>query len=241
MFYYGTEKDTWSQNAKGNITGNKKRTAAISELDDFAGLLDSHTPWQQFEEPTPSTNMLPDEQPTTAPQQIKRVKNEPVSGTSSASTRQPCHSLPSPSPSPKRGDIQMDREEYEKKMTSLIASVHKVSGEWNRKGREFTMAVAKSSCNHLTSESAVEAALQSTVKQGEEMVKQMDKVETDWAKGIDVDYNTQIYIKKKVDDVYDLIKSGNKLKLPLRGILYCPYVVPLDNCCATHQHPSSFT
>ena len=49
------------------------------------------------------------------------------------------------------------------------------------------------------------------------MVKQMDKVETDYAKCTDVDYKTQIDIKKKVDNLYDLIKSGNKLKLTLRG------------------------
>ena len=224
-------KDHWSETAKGCIEGRKKRSAALSELDDFTKLVESQQPWQHVEELTPSTNMLPDEQQGTPTQDLKRVKNESGAQQPSTSSKR----LPSPLPSPTKTDVQ-DREEYEKKMAGLIAMVHKVNGEWNRKGREFTIAVAKSSCNHLTAGSAVEAALQTAVKTGDEMVKIMDKVETDYAKAIDVDYKTQNEMKKNVDKVYDLIKSGNKLKLTMRGFCFTAMYVDywsLKICFAT--------
>ena len=227
MFYYGQVRDTWKENSKGCIAGSKKRKADVEELDFMKDLCSSQQPWKPIAEPEPSTNMLPTEK-TNIPC-LQNVKAELGASRSSSSRH-----LPSPSPS--KGDIQMDREDHEKKMSGLIAMVHKVSGEWNRKGKEFTIAVARSSCNNLTAGSAVEAALQHANTEGEELIRKMDKVETEYVKDIHVNYTTQTEIKQDVDSVYDIIKRGNKLKLLMRDCTLVRCQLPAETM---HCHTST--
>ena len=214
VFYYGKVKDKWDEQTHATVEGKMKRKAGEGEISALKELITEHQPWKPIAEPKPSTNMMPVEGAAPNSPALKKVKREDDHAASTSSnTKWPSAS---PSPSPTKGEIQMDRDEYEKKMANLISLVHKVSGEWNRKGREFTIAVAKSSCNNLTTGSAVEAALQKAVVSGEGLMEGMDKIETDYAKGNDVSYKVQAQIKQDVDSVYEIIKSANKLKLLMR-------------------------
>ena len=105
-------------------------------------------------------------------------------------------------------------------MDSLVLQLlHKVSGEWNRKGREFNLAIAKASTNSLTKDSAVERALRGVVDEATKLLKNMEAIEERYATGKDVSSAKQRLIKASSVKIYDLIKSGNKLKFSMWG--YC--------------------
>ena len=158
QFYYGEEKDTWSEHLKGSIHMSKKRKADEAELDMLQNTVGKALPWKQTA-PTP-----------TPP--VKKIKTEENIGS--------MRELPSPSPSPTKysamgghaekphlsaqTELAMDKEEYDKKMGAVVLLIHKVSGEWHRKGKEFNIAVAKASVSPLTKGSAVEATLKQRLR-----------------------------------------------------------------------------
>ena len=208
QFYYGEEKDVWSEHLKGSIHMSKKRKADEAELDMLQNTVGKALPWKQTA-PTPTPS-------------VKKIKTEEHTGG--------MQELPSPSPSPSptkypamgghaekqqlsaQTELAMDKEEYDKKMGAVVLLIHKVSGEWHRKGKEFNIAVAKSSTNPLTKGSAVEAALKAKIKEAAALVMEMEHVETCYVTNIPVTEQQQREVKKAAEDVYEKIKAGNKLK-----------------------------
>ena len=99
----------------------------------------------------------------------------------------------------------------------LLMPIHKVGGEWNRKGREFHLAVVKSKHNKMTAESQVQKALEEVMIEGNAMVTKMDNVETMHHTGELIGASEVQDTTTAAADVYELIKTGNKLKL-FRGV-----------------------
>ena len=134
---------------------------------------------------------------------------------------------------------QIEKEEYDKRMQSVIPLLHKVNGEWNRKAREFTLAVAKSGLNAMTKGSSTEKTLQIVIDKGNVKCSKMYEVEVMHATGQQVSVSRIQELKANSDDVYELIKTGNKLKLTLWGLLLRRRCAKLIDMYAEEMYVSS--
>ena len=130
------------------------------------------------------------------------------------------------SPSPAKTPMcAVELEDYEKRMNALLAQIHKVGGEWNRKSREFNLAVVKSKHNKMTAGSQVQIALEEVIEHGNEKVKKIDNVETMYHTGKFIEASEVQDAKGEADEIYELIKHGNKLKLFRGGYTISALVV----------------
>ena len=134
----------WSDVHKQSIGGSKKRDSTLAELDNFEVAAVERMFWQRARkeivqhntnssrestasQPTlPSSSHNETSMPATSGQQ--KVKDEPMQQT----------------------PTKVKDPEYDRSMQSLIVQIHKASGEWFRKAREYTISVLKSKQNPTT-------------------------------------------------------------------------------------------
>ena len=213
-FYVLHQKDVWSDKHKQSIGGTQKRNASLEEWGEFETLVDQHAaPWKRprLEEPPPL--------PVSRPACMQGFENTQCQQRSSESSGTQPSAVPNVNKNVKSetvgtplGVITEDPE-YERNMNGLVAQIHKTSGEWFRKSREFQLQVLKSAKNEMTAGSKVEQALQTVIDNGNKHVGEMQAVETAYATRAEVPHSQQCDCKVSVQKINDLVKSGNKLKL----------------------------
>ena len=229
VFYLTKVQDFFSGGKSAKITGTKQRDTDSDEIDKFAEAISAHVPWQH-EAQLDTANKAP---------RLSESSTSCSDGQRAARNRSPVRraplTYPSPSPSPDATRSKVKREdfsdgapmsplvtpgapdntdpEYKTNVQNLIVSVHKAAGEWFKKSREFSLAVVKSESQPLTKGGHLEEALGMVCKDGNELATSMDDAERKYVMNELVPHIRQVEIKRGINEIYDLIKQGNKIKL----------------------------
>ena len=106
-------------------------------------------------------------------------------------------------------------------MQSLVANIHKANGEWNRKSREFTITVARCNMNPNTANTPLLKELTSWTQKGDALDHGLASLESKHAIGVYVDITEQVEAKKAITQLTKIAKDATKVKLLMRGVLYC--------------------
>ena len=134
--------------------------------------------------------------------------------------RVPASPLPLQAATPRMVE-HLEDTEYKDNMQILIANIHKANGDWNRKCRELSVTIAR--CNH-TASTANTPLLKELVKwidKGKKLDEALSAVETKHATGVYVDNTEQLETKKQIASLTTCAKEAMKIKLLMRGVLYC--------------------
>ena len=186
------------------VTGTRKRDSSVAELENFESVASEDMPWKGQIAEVPSGS------------------HEPMSKLPSSSCNAAIRQQLSPSkvqsqvkyePQPSPAKFNKVDPEYENTMNAVIVSIHKASGEWHRKHREYAIAVVKSKQHETTKDSKVEKALEGCVQRGNNMLNTVGDIEALHATKALVSHDRQVECKNTVSKIYELIKAANKLKL----------------------------
>ena len=113
----------------------------------------------------------------------------------------------------------IDDQEYQTAMATLVQSIHKHSSEWRRKQREFTMAVTRFQNNPNTNGSDPLRKLSQILTKGDDIDHTLQNVEAQHVINEKVSHDQQVECKTYMTELVGLAKSGNAIKLTLRGCI----------------------
>ena len=243
IVYVCKTEDVWNDKHKTEIGGSKKRDSTQAELESFERTAADAMPWKRM---PPDEHIGSSSHALTPPRSQSPNNTDHKQEHSSGETHQDKRSAvqgqpvkPEPQPSPSKDCKEQKDPEYESTMNSLISSIHKVSGEWHRKSREYSIAVIRSKQNQTTQGSKVEHGLEVCIQRGNNLRDLIADVETMYATKTPVTHERQLDVKSTIAKIYEMVKAANKLKF-LEGVPSDRrnYMVSTheDRACEHHRH-----
>ena len=109
--------------------------------------------------------------------------------------------------------VSVEDADYKTDMHSLIANIHKIDGEWTRKRRDLSMAVAKSRTNASTKDSVPQQQLESIIKQVDAWNLHLSEIEKKHVTGVRISHSDQVQCKTIINEILKKAKKGNQVKL----------------------------
>ena len=204
-YYVPRVIEQWSEKFKHNVDFQLKRKSNELEYDEFNKMMDERSKFQ------PASRLAP---PVSAPTQpIRRSITEWPSEELTTPTKQQLALETALSKPPTDVD-------YESNMHTLISNIHKADGEWGRKRRELTMAIAKSAHNKATANTPAQATLQSNVARADEINATLAELERRHVTGEIIDHNQQNEAKRSMTELMQIAKESNKIKSCFEGVLH---------------------
>lgn len=211
VFWYAQEETAWSTQNSQKIIGEKRRESSQEELDKLSTEVnerlaikrpkcdEAQFPISKPEDTTTTTSS--DTVEARAPQTPSKIP---------AQAADAC--TPRPYPSTATELNFEDDPDYDKEMQNLCVQIHKISGEWYRKGREFEITLLKSNTHALTRGCPLETSLEEVCTKAKEYITVLQVIESQYARKAKVQTSQRLETVSIFKRMGELTKCGNKLK-----------------------------
>ena len=234
VFWFAQEETAWSTQNSQKITWEKRRECSQEELDKLSTEVNERL---AIKRPSRNEAQFPISKPedTTTTTSSDTVEARAPQTPSKIPTQAADACTPRPYPSNLTELNYEDEPDYDKEMQNLCVQIHKISGEWYRKGREFEITLVKSNNHALTRGCPLETSLEEVCTKAKEYVTTLQGIESEYARKVRIQISQRIETVSIFKRMGELIKGGNKLKFSWGG-LHLPPTAWFKSQCALEYY-----